>query len=92
VENNARKLSVFVDESGSFLYPDRDSRFYIIGMVFHDQSVDIGPQLKEMDRAIEDIEMSRREFAEGKGIPSDEVFREMDELIKVWANEKRSVS
>ena len=39
-----------------------------------------------------DIEISRREFAEGKGIPSDEVFREMDELIKVWANEKRAVS
>ena len=32
-----------------------------------------------------DIEISRREFAEGKGIPSDEVFREMDELIKGWA-------
>ena len=39
-----------------------------------------------------DIEISRREFAEGKGIPSDEVFREMDELIKGWATEKRSVS
>ena len=39
-----------------------------------------------------DIETSRREFAEGKGIPSDEVFREMDELIKGWATEKRSVS
>ena len=39
-----------------------------------------------------DIEISRREFAEGKGIPSDEVFREMDELIKVWANEKKAVS
>lgn len=32
-----------------------------------------------------DIDISRREFAEGKGIPSDEVFREMDELIKGWA-------
>ena len=39
-----------------------------------------------------DIEISRREFANGKGIPSDEVFREMDELIKGWATEKRSVS
>ena len=39
-----------------------------------------------------DIEISRREFAEGKGIPSDEVFREMDELIKGWANGKRAVS
>ena len=34
-------LSVFVDESGRFLHPDNDSRFYIIGMVFHDQSTDI---------------------------------------------------
>ena len=39
-----------------------------------------------------DVEISRREFAEGKGIPSDEVFREMDELIKGWAKDKRSVS
>ena len=31
-----------------------------------------------------DIEISRREFAEGKGIPSDEVFREMNEMIKGW--------
>ena len=32
-----------------------------------------------------DIDISRREFAEGNGIPSEEVFREMDELIKGWA-------
>ena len=56
------KLSVFVDESGSFPFPDSDSRFYIIGMVFHDQSVDIGPQLKEMDRAIEEIGMDAETF------------------------------
>ena len=31
-------LSVFVDESGNFKLPDRESRFYIIGMVIHDQS------------------------------------------------------
>ena len=35
-----------------------------------------------------DIEISRREFAEGKGIPSDEVFREMDEMIKGWMREE----
>lgn len=39
-----------------------------------------------------DVEISRREFAEGKGIPNDEVFREMDELIKKWTKRKRSVS
>ena len=36
-----KELSIFVDESGNISYPDSDSRFYIIGMVFHDQSVDI---------------------------------------------------
>lgn len=35
-----------------------------------------------------DIEISRREFAEGKGIPSDEVFREMNEMIKGWMRKR----
>ena len=48
------------------------------------------PSLREAQERSQDIEISRREFAEGKGIPSDEVFREMDELIKGWANEKRA--
>ena len=34
-----------------------------------------------------DIEISRREFAEGKGIPSDKVFKEMDDMIKGWMGE-----
>lgn len=34
-----------------------------------------------------DVEISRREFAEGKGIPSDEVFKKMDDMIKGWIKE-----
>lgn len=56
------KLSVFVDESGSFLYPDSTSRFYVIGMVLHDQSMDIKAQLAEMDRAIEEIGIDAETF------------------------------
>ena len=37
-----------------------------------------------------DIEISRREFAEGKGIPSDEVFREMDEMIHGWMRQEKA--
>ena len=37
-----------------------------------------------------DIEISRREFAEGKGIPSDEVFREMDEMIHRWMRQEKA--
>ena len=33
-----KTLSVFVDESGTFRYPDPSSRYYIVALVFHDQS------------------------------------------------------
>jgi hypothetical protein len=57
-----QKLSVFVDESGSFLYPDNDSCFYVIGMVFHDQSIDIRQQLTDMDRSIDEIGLDPETF------------------------------
>ena len=44
-------LSIFVDESGRFQYPDSDSRLYILGMVFHDQSLDISPLVADLERA-----------------------------------------
>ena len=31
-----------------------------------------------------DIGISRREFAEGKGIPHEQVMQEMDEMIQGW--------
>lgn len=42
-------LSVFVDESGKFQYPDAISRFYIVSLVLHDQDVDISKQLEALD-------------------------------------------
>ncbi|MBQ7188929.1 MAG: type II toxin-antitoxin system Phd/YefM family antitoxin [Kiritimatiellae bacterium] len=35
-----------------------------------------------------DIEISRREFAEGKGIPHEQVMREMDEMIQGWMRDE----
>ena len=48
-------LSVFADESGMFKYPDPDSRFYIVGLVFHDQDVDITPLVRQMDRSADEL-------------------------------------
>ena len=42
-------LSVFVDESGKFQYPDAISRFYIVSLVLHNQDVDISKQLETLD-------------------------------------------
>ena len=37
-----------------------------------------------------DIEISRREFAEGKGIPHEQVMRESREMIKRWIEEDKA--
>lgn len=55
-------LSVFVDESGRFRYPDNDSRFYIIGMVFHKQSDDISDMISAFDRSIMDLGLDPESF------------------------------
>ena len=53
--SNTKEISVFVDESGSF-DPDRhSSRYYMICMVFHDQSVDISPQIKALEGSLQDM-------------------------------------
>ena len=35
-----KELSVFVDESGEF---GSSSKYYLVTLLFHDQSIDIGP-------------------------------------------------
>lgn len=44
-----KELSVFIDESGDFGDYRLHSSYYIISMVFHDQSVDIQPQIKKLE-------------------------------------------
>ena len=43
---------MFVDESGRFQHPNAGSRFYIIGMVFHDQGLDISQAIQDFKRSI----------------------------------------
>ena len=57
-----RTLSIFVDESGRFQYPDKDSRYYIVGMVFHDQSQDISRFVKQLDENAEMIGLDPEKF------------------------------
>ena len=44
-----KKISVFVDESGRFLHPDDVSRFYIVGLVLHDQRVNVAELVRHLD-------------------------------------------
>ncbi len=58
-----RTLSVFVDESGTFRHPDPSSRYYIVALVFHDQSHDIRPFVRDLDAATERMGLDPEVFA-----------------------------
>lgn len=60
-----KELSIFVDESGSFQFPDKDSRFYIIGMVLHDQSKKIDHLVRELERTEDEIGLEEHCFHAG---------------------------
>ena len=48
-------LSIFVDESGRFQFPDTNSRFYILGLVLHDQSQPVDSYVADLQRAEDEI-------------------------------------
>ena len=58
-------LSIFVDESGRFRHPDDVSRFYILGMVFHDQADDISMLVKDLERAESELGLDNHCFHAG---------------------------
>ena len=50
LEKGMKELSVFVDESGDFGEYSVTSPYYIISLVFHDQSVDLSSQFAELEK------------------------------------------
>ena len=52
-------LSVFVDESGRFVFPDVDSRFYIVGFVLHDQGVALDEHIQRLEQSWFDLGLAR---------------------------------
>ena len=60
--STGKTLSVFVDESGRFQHPDRDSRFYIVGMVFHNQCDDISSAVEDFRRSISGLGLDPDRF------------------------------
>ncbi len=47
-----RELSIFIDESGDFGPFEKHSPFYVLSLVFHDQSDDIGGHLDKIHEAL----------------------------------------
>ena len=58
-------LSIFVDESGRFQHPDDASRFYILGMVFHNQDFDISRLVADLERTESELGLENHCFHAG---------------------------
>ena len=81
--NNAiTTLSIFVDESGNFSIPDRDSRFYIIGMVFHDQSVDISEAVALLERSDSEVGLEGHCFHAGPFIRREKNYSMLSRQLR----------
>lgn len=64
------ELSVFIDESGAFMPYEHHAPYYIITLVFHDQSSDISEQIEHLRRHL--VEQG---FAENHAIHSAPLIR-----------------
>lgn len=71
-------LSIFVDESGRFQFPDRESPYYIIAMVMHDQRIPIDCRVAELDRHFAEMQLSNVCFHAGPLIRQKNAFAIMD--------------
>ena len=60
-----KTLSIFIDESGRFQYPDSDSPFYILGMILHDQSQSIEKHVADLERLEEELGLEGQCFHAG---------------------------
>ena len=70
-------LSIFVDESGRFQFPDRESRFYILGLILHDQSNPIDRYVADLQRAEEEIGLEGHCFHAGPLIRKEKGYEFM---------------
>ena len=70
-------LSIFVDESGRFQFPDANSRFYILGLVLHDQSQPVDCYVADLQRAEDEIGLEGHCFHAGPLIRKEKGYEFM---------------
>ena len=76
--DNAKELSVFVDESGSFDSQTIPSRFYVVSLVFHDQSISIAQRIAALEESLTRLGLPALCFHAGPIIRREDKFRELE--------------
>ena len=79
-------LSIFVDESGDFGEYAKHAPYYIVTMVFHDQSIDISPNIKRLDEALLHIG-----YGGGQAVHTEPLIRREKPYQFFQPNERRSI-
>lgn len=80
-----RILSVFVDESGDFGKYEKHTPYYIVTMVFHDQSMDISEDIERLDTELRNIGYSNI------AIHTEPLIRREEIYVNVSPNERRAI-
>jgi len=76
--NKLKEISIFIDESGDFGEYLSHSPFYIITMVFHDQSKDIQPSIKKLNQELSYIGLDDLCIHTGPIIRREEIYSEIE--------------
>ena len=75
---DAKAISIFVDESGSFTYPDEMSPYYLVGLVLHDQDKAVHDAIARYERDLDLMGLTHLCFHAGPIIRREECFQPMN--------------
>ena len=73
-----RELSIFIDESGDFGSYEHRSPYYIVSLVFHDQAIDIMPNLLQMQQRMEQLNIPNHTVHSGPLIRREMDYKDYD--------------
>ncbi len=73
-----KELSIFIDESGDFGEYAIHSPYYIITMIFHDQSDDINPSISKLNQELFYLQLDDLCIHTGPIIRKEEIYRNMN--------------
>lgn len=80
-----RELSIFVDESGDFGSYSEHSPYYLVSMIFHDQSKDITKQIKILNNELKELGF------ENHAIHTEPLIRREESYKYLEPNVRRSI-
>lgn len=81
-----KELSIFVDESGDFGEFEKHAPYYIVTLVFHDQTVDISDNLNKLKNSLEQMG-----YGDEQAIHTEPLIRREKPYQYFQPNERRAI-